>query len=135
MALPWVRLDTNIPSHDKVLNLLSDPSPKRWQAGLNFVFSFAWSGGHGTDGRIPKAALPFIHANEQTAKLLVQYGLWTPATGAWEIPNYLERQELEVVSAGKRAARTAAALKANCVRHHGKDCGCWRQEGGLRCVT
>lgn len=130
MGLPWVRLDANISTHDKILNLLSDPSPKRWQAGLSYVFSFAWSGGHGTDGRIPKASLPFVHGSGATADLLVRHRLWTPVTGAWEIPNYMERQELEVISAGKRAARTTAARKANCERWHGKQCGCWRTPDG-----
>lgn len=131
-GLPWVRLDSNIPTHDKILNLLSDPSPKRWQAGLSYVFSLAWSGGNATDGRIPKAALPFVHGTEAAAQLLVQYGLWTPVTGAWEIPNYAERQELEVITAGKQAARRLAALKANCVRHHGLDCHCWKREADVR---
>src|SRR5437868_7186513 len=61
MSLPWVRLDSNIASHDKILALLSDPSPKRWQAAASYMFALGWSGDHGTDGRIPQAALPFVH--------------------------------------------------------------------------
>lgn len=129
MGLPWVRLDTSIPAHDKILDLLDDPSPKRWQAGLSYVFSLAWSAAQGTDGRIPRSALPFVHGSAAAAELLVVHRLWTPATGAWQIPNYTERQEMEAVTAGKRANRHVAAMKANCVRHHGPDCLCWKETG------
>lgn len=133
MPLPWVRLDTNIASHDKILNLLSDPSPKRWQATASYMFALAYSGGHGTDGHIPKAALAFVHGTDATARLLLKYHLWEEATAGWHIRNYDARQELEIVSESKRAAQRAGALKANCRRHHGPDCGCWRQ--GLGDVT
>lgn len=128
MALPWVRLDSSIASHDKILALLSDPSPKRWQAVSSYMFALGWSGEHGTDGRVPTSALPFIHGTAVTARLLVKYGLWTEQeTGlGWEIRNYTERQELNVVTEGKRAAAAAAGRKSACLRWHGKDCGCWR---------
>lgn len=130
MALPWVRLDANIATHDKILDLLGDPSPKRWQAAASYMFSIAWSGGHGTDGRVPKAALAVIHGTEATAKLLCAYRLWEPATGAWHIVNYSERQELDIVTASKQEARRVAAEKANCSRWHGK--GCWTGKGCSR---
>lgn len=126
MGLPWVRFDVNMPTHDKVLNLLSDPSPKRWQAMSSYAFSIMWSGGHGTDGRIPRAALPFVHGNEATARLLVKYGLWTEMTAAWQIKNFDQRQELDVIAEAKEAGRRAAGRKAACIRHHGPDCHCWK---------
>lgn len=126
MGLPWVRMDVNIPSHDKILRLISDPSPDRWQAVASYMFSFAWSGGAGTDGEIPPAALGMMHGNMETAALLVKYGLWDEIPGGYSIRNYAHRQELEVVTAAKRAAQRAGALKANCQRFHGKDCGCWK---------
>lgn len=126
MALPWVRLDANIASHDKILYLLSDPSPKRWQAAASYMFSLAWSGGAGTDGHVPAAGLAFIHGNQTTARLLVKYHLWDEALAGYQIRNYEQRQELLIVSESKRAAQRAGALKGNCIRHHGKDCGCWK---------
>jgi hypothetical protein len=127
MGLPWVRLDSNIASHDKILNLLSDTSPKKWQASTSYMFALGWSGEHGTDGHIPTAALPFIHGTPVTARLLVVYRLWTEASiGGWHIRNFDVRQELQVVTAAKKAAQSAGAIKGNCIRHHGKDCGCWR---------
>jgi hypothetical protein len=130
MALPWVRLDANIASHDKMLHLLADPSPKRYQAAASYMFGLAWSGGTGTDGHIPVTALPFIHGTQVTARLLVKYHLWVEATAGWQIRNFDQRQELTIVSESKRAAQRAGALKANCRRFHGPDCGCWRNEIG-----
>jgi hypothetical protein len=129
MALPWVRLDSSIASHDKILALLSDPSPKRWQAAASYMFALGWSGVNGTDGVVPKAALMFVHGNADTARLLVKHRLWKEAeTGTgWEIPNYADRQELTMVTEARRAAASLAGKKAACVRHHGPDCGCWKR--------
>jgi hypothetical protein len=125
VSLAWVRLDTGIAHHDKTLALLADPSAKRWQAVSSYMFALGWSGEHGTDGFIPEAALPFVHGTKATANLLVQYGFWTPAPGGWRIRNYATRQELAVITAAKKEAQRVASAKANCVRWHGKDCGCW----------
>lgn len=131
MALPWVRLDANIASHDKILHLLSDPSPKKWQAAASYMFALGWAGGTGTDGHIPTAALPFVHGTATTARLLVKYRLWDEATAGFQIHNFDHRQELLIVSESKRAAQRAGALKGNCIRHHGPDCGCWRAGLGV----
>lgn len=130
MALPWVRIDSNIASHDKILALLSDPSAKRHQAALSYVFGIAWCGGHGTDGAIPKAALPFVHGTDSTARLLCKYRLWEARTADWLVVNYAERQELDIVTASKAEGRRIAAEKANCTRWHGK--GCWTPKGCSR---
>jgi len=127
MALPWVRLDANIGSHDKVLSLLADPSPKRWKAYASYMTALAWAGGHGTDGRIPQAALPFVHGDATTARLLVKHRLWEEQTAAWQIVNYAHRQELDVITEAKRAAQSLGGKKARCRTNHGPDCGCWRE--------
>lgn len=132
MALPWVRLDSHIGSHDKILALLSDTHPKKWQAAFSYVCALGWSGDQGTDGRIPVAALPFIHATKQTARLLVidrGYGpLWREDKLGWQIVNFAERQELSIITAGKREASRVAGMKGACVRYHKP--GCWK---GDRC--
>lgn len=130
MALPWVRLDSHIGSHDKILNLLADPSAKRWQAAFSYCCALGWSGDQGTDGRVPSVALAFVHGNTTTARLLVKHRLWKETSTGWEIVNYAERQELTVITAGKREARRVAAEKANCNRWHGKDC--WNAKGCSR---
>lgn len=126
MPLTWVRLDANIASHDKVLNLMDDPSTKRWQAFSSYVCALGWSGGQGTDGYIPVSALGFVHGTAQTARLLVKYRLWEEAVSGWKIVNYETRQELAIITEAKRHAQSMAARKTNCERHHGAKCGCWR---------
>lgn len=127
MALTWARLDVNIGSHDKILRLVSDPSPKRWQAYASYITAIAWSVGHGTDGRIPSAALPFVHGTTATARLLVTYDLWIEQTGAWEIKNFPEYQVLDEVDLEVARSKKRASAKANCTRWHGPDCKCWEK--------
>jgi hypothetical protein len=126
MALPWVRLDSNIYAHDKILHLLSDPSPKRFQAAASYMFALAWAGGTGTDGLVFAAVLPLVHGNPATARLLVKYRLWTETPTGFQIHNFDTRQELSTITAMKRAAQSAGAKKANCRRFHGPDCHCWK---------
>lgn len=130
MSLPWVRLDSHIGSHDKVLALLSDTSPKRWQAISSYMFALGWCGDHGTDGAVPRMALPFIHGTPATARLLVTYRLWEETLTGWQIVNYAERQQLAQITAAKSAASSAAAVKANCVRWHGSSC--WSPSSGCQ---
>ena len=64
MAMPWVRLDTGLPDHPKILALIQG---KKQRAALVYVFSLAYSGRHETDGFVPKMALPFLHATTADA--------------------------------------------------------------------
>lgn len=127
MPLPWVRLDSNVAQHDKILALINDKSPKKWQAMSSYFFALAWSGGQGTDGFIPSYALNSVHGTQQTARLLVMYRLWEEGLAGYRIVNYETRQELTIVAEAKRAAQAAGARKANCKRWHGPDCGCWKE--------
>jgi hypothetical protein len=129
MSLAWVRLDTGIASHDKILNLLADPSSKRWQAAASYMFALGWCGNHATDGHIPTTALPFVHGTKATADLLVRYGLWDTAVKGWHVRNYLTRQQAASTGDEIKAAQQAGSKKGNCIRWHGDECGCWRQAG------
>jgi hypothetical protein len=128
VSLPWVRLDSHIGSHDKILNLLADPSPKRWQAAFSYTCALGWAGDQGTDGAVPRVALNFVHGTTTTARLLVVYRLWEETPTGWQIVNFMERQQLSSVTAAKQESRRVAAEKANCTRWHGKSC--WTKEGG-----
>ena len=129
MALPWVRFDTNTPAHDKILALVvSEPSPKRWQAAASWHFSIEWSGGAGTDGVIPRAALPWVHGNEATARLLVKHKLWSETAAGWRIRNFEKYQLLHEYAEAKEEMRRYASAKANCNRWHGK--ACWTEGKG-----
>jgi hypothetical protein len=125
-------MDTGLPSHPKMLALLSDPSPKRHQAAASVTFAICWSGLNGTDGHIPFAALPFIHATKTTAALLVKHGFWLPVEDGWRIHNFAVRQEMAVVTAVKREAQRVGALMGNCKRWHGESCGCWQDKAPVR---
>ena len=120
MPIDWIRLDGQIASHDKILGLLADPSPRRWQAAFSYCCALGWAAIQGTDGFIPRSALAFIHGTRATATLLVRYGLWDPVDDGWRIHNYLLRQM-------PASARSIAARKANCTRWHGPDCHCWKE--------
>lgn len=127
MSLPWVRLDSNIASHDKILTLLAhrDGTKAAWM----YVCGLGYSGGHGTDGLVPFAALPFIHGTKTLARLLVESSLWAPDPLGWRIPKWADKQQISVATQAKRAAQSAGARRANCTRWHGEDCGCWKGEG------
>lgn len=107
MGLPWVRLDANIASHDKILAALHTRGGKA--AIAVYLFSLSWSGGQGTDGHIPAYALPMIHATRPDIAILVDTGLWHPNGDGWDIHNYAKRQETRAASEAKREQARAAA--------------------------
>lgn len=128
MSLPWVRLDSNIASHDKILTLLSERPPVlAYQSAFSYVCSLGYIGGHGTDGLVPFSAIPFVHGTPKTAEMLVRHHLWSPDPLGWRVPNWADRQQSGAVTQAVRGAQRVGALKANCVRWHGGDCKCWEK--------
>jgi hypothetical protein len=67
-----------------------------------------------------------IHGTSATARLLEKYGLWDEARVGWNIRNYDKRQALSAVADAVRDSKRKASAKGNCVRHHGAECGCWK---------
>lgn len=131
MPLPWVRIDTNLPSHDKILGLLDEkPDGSGHRAAFVYVCCIAYCGANGTDGLIPFRALPFVHGRKRDMELLVKNGLLRPDRLGWTIPNYLERQQSQQDVDKALNARRFGAKKANCIRWHGIDCGCWKGDEG-----
>lgn len=122
-GLPWARLDVNIASHDKILALLLHRNGRG--VAFSYVCSIAYTVGNGTDGVIPYAALPFLHATKTDMNKLVEVGLLQPIPIGWLIPNFGERQQLNSASKSLRAGQKAKSAKGNCVRWHGSECGCW----------
>jgi hypothetical protein len=125
VALPWVRLDSNISSHDKILELVNGTSQHRWRAAAVYQFAIGWCGGQGTDGHIPFTSLTAVHGSKAVAELLVSVGLWAPDPHGWHMPNWRGRQPTSDATEAVRAAQSKGAMKANCVRWHGPKCGCW----------
>jgi hypothetical protein len=91
VPLPWVRLDTAFPYNPKLLAMVGEADGHR--AGLVYVCSLGYCGAHGTDGFIPREALPFIHGRMSDAKLLVIHGFWHEQPGGWQINDWTEFQE------------------------------------------
>lgn len=121
-GMQWVRLDSSIPTHDKILRLVK--AKDGYRAFTVYICGLAYAGAHGTDGLIPKEALPILHGLERHAITLIDHRLWEydPNGEGYRIRNYDERQEMEMVRAMKRLG----AKKGGCVKNHGPDCGCWK---------
>ena len=126
MSLPWVRLDSSIYTHDKIVLLLS--AKDGWRAYGVYTFSLAFAGGHATDGHIPRHVLPILRGTDRHAEMLVDHGLWEHAENGWRIHNWDTRQELALISEMKRQNKRLAGRKSQCVQRHGPECGCWRDE-------
>lgn len=116
MGLPWFRADTNLHSHDKILDLI-DSSPKGLAAVAVYFSSLSFSVGNGNDGVIKKGHLRFVHGNLALAALIVAVELWDVIDGGWQIHNYGTRQvvgmseqvKAEEISAARAAAGTKGA--------------------------
>lgn len=126
MPLPWVRLDTNLAQHDKILSLIAE-KPHGYQAAFAYVCALGYAGGQATDGLVPFNALPFIHATKRTAELLVKHHLWAPTPLGWQIRNFGTRQQSSATTRAIKRAQSAGAIKGNCHRWHGEKCQCWEE--------
>ena len=109
----WVRLETSLPDHPKVLALIG---AKKHKAVMAYCMGLAYCGRHELDGFIPKAALPFIHATKTEANALVEVGLWHAGPDGWDINDWADYQP----STAENAAKKAKAQQAANVRWHGK---------------
>jgi hypothetical protein len=107
VPLPWVRLDTAFPYNPKLLAMLAEKDGHR--AGLVYVCSLGYSGAHGTDGFIPREALPFVHGRAADAERLVRHGFWHEQPGGWLIHGWLEFQESSDETQQRRRKAQAAA--------------------------
>jgi hypothetical protein len=127
MPLPWVRLDANIASHDKILYLLAQRDGSK--AFVLYVCALGYAGGHGTDGHIPAYALPVIHGSAKLARLLVDCRLWTHnGDGGYVIRNWEQRQQSAATTEWVSEQQSRGGRKGNCIRHHGPRCGCWQND-------
>jgi len=109
MPLPWVRLDTAMPDHPKILDLIEHRDGRA--AAFVWVCSLAYAGKHGTDGFIPKGALARCNGQSKHALLLVAAGLWKDEGVGWTIPGWEEYQEsnAETQARSDKARRAAFA--------------------------
>lgn len=89
-ALSWVRLDCGFPRNHKVLALLLEKNGHR--ACLLYTFALTYCGEQGSDGFVPREALPLIHATPGDMQQLANVGLVTEIAGGWQIPDWAEYQ-------------------------------------------
>ena len=119
MSLPWVRLDTGWPRNFKTLTLIE--SAKGRSALIVWIASLCYAGEQGTNGFVPRGALPYLHAGKPDVEQLVEVGLWHPVNGiGWQINDWSDYQP----STAEAEARSARARWLACRRWHPEDCGC-----------
>jgi len=108
MPLPWIRLDTYTFENPKFLYLKEDGHYKQIVIHLE---GMTYSARHNLGGFIPKSALKVIGGTARDARILVEFGLWTPCQGGWQINNWEEYQLSgdEVERRRKRAQDAARA--------------------------
>lgn len=109
-GLPWVRFDTSLPDHPKILRLVAMKDGR--SAAFVYCCSLAYSGKHGTDGLIEEYALGRINGRPADAAKLVDVGLWDECPGGWQIHGWDERQEsTDETKARKERAQKAATAR------------------------
>ena len=110
MGLPWIRLDTTLADNPKILGLLDERDGHR--AAFVWVCCLTYCGKHGTDGFIPRAAMPFVHGRAADFARLVAGDALKVVPGGWEIPDWSEFQESNEASQKRREkAMRAAAIR------------------------
>lgn len=92
MPLPWVRLDTSMPDHPKILALIDAHGDAGLAAAFVWTCSLAYSGKHGTDGLITRSTLPRINGKAKHATMLVGVRLWDADPVGWRIHGWEEYQ-------------------------------------------
>ena len=117
MALPWVRLDTSLPDHPKMLALVDHHKEGRATAFV-YICGMAYSGKHETAGFIPREALSRINGKAADATRLVEIGLWKLEAGGWQINGWDEYQ-VATADAQERRARAKIAAEARWSKKRG----------------
>ena len=110
MSLSWVRLDTAFPRNHKVLALVGQRDGHR--ALVTYICGLAYAGEQGTDGFIPKEALPLLHGRQAEATRLCGVRLWVPLPGGWMVNGWDEFQpSTEEMKQRSIRARSAAMAR------------------------
>lgn len=104
----WIRFDTSIFDHPKMLVLESD---RRFRTMISHIKGLCYSGKHGLAGFIPAVALPRIGVSMADARQLVEADLWVPVPGGWTINGWKEYQLADEESL-RRSEKAQAAARA-----------------------
>lgn len=113
-GLPWVRMDTDTHANPKVLDFIEEHGQRALAAIAIWKFAIEYSGGHGTDGAISKAALRQIHGTPNHARLLVESGFFEVTERGWRVAGYdVHQPTAETVEAMALARSDRARHAAN----------------------
>jgi hypothetical protein len=108
-GVKWIRLDTQMFENHKLLYLKED---KQFRAIVVHLEGMTYSGRHGLDGFIPKAALRIIGATVRDANVLAAAGLWDIAPGGWTVHGWNEYQlSAEDMERRRERAQKGAAAR------------------------
>lgn len=116
MPLPWVRLDTSMPDHPKIVELVDEHGDAGMAAAFVWCCALAYSGKHGTDGMIRRGQLSRINGRAKHAALLVKVGLFDAVDGGWLIHDYADYQtavNFDAVFGGSARSNGGKARAAN----------------------
>lgn len=126
LGLPWFRMDCAFARNPKILAVIAERDGFR--AAFVWAASIGYANEQGTDGLIPAYSLPVLHGRPRDAELLVKHRLWHNARGGgWTIHDFAQFQQSNGETQERARRLRVAGLKANCVRWHGSDCGCWQE--------
>ena len=93
---------------------------------FSYICALGYSVGNGTDGAIPKRALPFIHATSKDMYTMQEVGLMEPTQTGWQIINFDKYQlTSDAASAALEMKRLGGRKTACRNKGHAPDCRCW----------
>jgi hypothetical protein len=110
VGLPWIRLDTDMPDHPKILGLLAEKDGKA--VAFVWLCCMAYAGKHETAGFVPREAISRVNGRPADMATLVRHGLLTECAGGWDIHGWDDYQ----LSSDEHRARRERAKHAAAIR-------------------
>jgi len=119
-SLSWVRLDTALPDHPKMMELYESGD---YRAALLYVWGLTYAGKQSTDGYVPKRIVTTrLEGRIRDASRLVSVGLWHESSGGYLINGWDEYQVSDD-AARKRKDRAQKAAAARWASDQSKSSG------------
>lgn len=111
--MTWGKVDDKLWGHPK---WMATPAPAR---GL-WITALSWCMDQGTDGHVPRHALPFLGSTPRHANALVTSGLWETADGGWQFHDWLSYQPDAASVKAKRQAESDGGRRGAHTQWHVK---------------
>jgi len=113
--MPWGRLDDSLYDHPKLDHL---PGEHAWPDRLAAVgldcLAISWCNRFLTDGHVPRNRVEKLGGTIELADLLVTAGLWEPASGGYQIHDFLVYNDsrAQIIERREKEARRKADWRA-----------------------